>query len=606
MESDMYSKPCIENCDSAEVEATGNCDGSVVSGLKEEEKISMKRPFSASLDDNCSPEVEPQKKLCRYYYLDKCTKEQNCKYMHSEFPCKYYYFGLECHDGASCKLRHGSALEKSMQDALWEHVTTAPANMLQRFPCFPHVLLKKNFEERNDELLQMEQEGLINAEGKVTTVTNEFNDNLSTTLLCEAIKTFNNSCRKEEAFEQLSDLKEHLTQSQIVSLINFGVRTKEDLFMLGTSSLFKLGFEDETIIHIGNMKAAHRRESIYTGSDQNGNENNSLKENADVLGLEMPEKEICTPTNQQALTDQELLNILNDELNVSNASTVTQTDSWDNTIGSISICNSNNSSSLLSFTNDIEDRSPKETIAKTDNVCIGNFLNLGCSLSQLEVLEKDHGIHLAASLSQMNSIDLESPSSRLSQGDSVTGINAFKSESSHAQLMFNSVQKNSVEQKSVERTVEQTQKLNSLLTESNIEWTSQDSDISFDHLKQDSSTTDSANQSYGSDSDSQSVFRMPFKSIIDRYTPAKEINAFNGKFSTIYKLIPIDIPMPNFDRVRQSFVIKPTYSLDPRIQLMFNIGSTELRSLNHGNPNARDPRLHKQVPSPVFNAEIST
>ncbi|XP_058819976.1 uncharacterized protein LOC131682490 [Topomyia yanbarensis] len=622
-----------------------------------DKKMTVKRQFSADIDDSSLPELEPQKKLCRFYYLDNCTTEEKCKYMHADFPCKYYYFGFECRDGFRCKLRHGPALQQDMQEALWEHVTSAPANLLQRFPSFPHALLKKNFEERNDELLQMEQEGLIDGveEAPDKPVAKDLSDDLSSTLLSEAIKTFNRTNKQEEALVHQSELKEALTHEQIVSLANVGVRTKEDLFMLGATSFLELGFEYETIIHIGNLKEAHRRQSHYIENDEDINVNSCAKNtNSDVFELESPDKVVSISEDEHILTDQELLNILNDGLKGSTASTITETATCDDTITSISetdtsydncvikdddqkvvnTCSLNQNllnnelrgstastitetavkgDTITSIKNtdtnqencfDCLSKDNDQKVVNNSNNGIGNLLNLGYSLSQLEVLEKENGLQFVAkSSSQPDNVD-DSSSPILSQADNVAPLNAFKSDiSNQLELMLYPLaeQKESdrLVHESIQRTVEQVQKINSLLSEpkeQDIEWASEESDISFDNLKQDSSVTDSANQSYGSDSDSQTIFRMPFKSIIDQYTPATEIDGSNGKYPTVsFKLIPIDIPQPNFDRVRQSFVIEPTHSLDPRIQLMFNIGPTEPRHIEHTKVIARDPRLNKQV-----------
>lgn len=118
-------------------------------------------------------------------------------------------------------------------------------------------------------------------------------------------------------------------------------------------------------------------------------------------------------------------------------------------------------------------------------------------------------------------------------------LKAFRSDagSECLQLMFYASVKEKENDRqsldSIQRTVAQLKRIDSLLSEpkeQDVSWCSAESDTSGDYPKHDSSVSDSVNQSFGSDSDSQTCFRMPFKSIINRYTPAREIDASNGKY----------------------------------------------------------------------------
>lgn len=223
-------------------------------------------------DDTDAPEMEPQKKLCRFYYLDHCMKADNCSFMHSEFPCKFYYFGYECKDGKNCKLLHGSALDSDMKQALWLHVMSAPANLLQRFPCFPRVLLKQNFDDRHNELIQMEQEGLLEDDEPCLGKESVF-DPVSSTLLSEVIKTASKTQVMGDALTKLGELVEILTTEQIALLASIGVETMDQLFLMGASSLLELGFDFDTLIKIGNYKEKQRKQSIYTTEIDEENQN---------------------------------------------------------------------------------------------------------------------------------------------------------------------------------------------------------------------------------------------------------------------------------------------------------------------------------------------
>ncbi|XP_044763372.1 protein suppressor of sable isoform X2 [Coccinella septempunctata] len=55
--------------------------------------------------------VPPMKlELCKFYLMDCCAKGDNCSYMHSDFPCKFYHMGLPCNMGDKCKFSHGDPL----------------------------------------------------------------------------------------------------------------------------------------------------------------------------------------------------------------------------------------------------------------------------------------------------------------------------------------------------------------------------------------------------------------------------------------------------------------------------------------------------------------
>ncbi|CAH1184639.1 unnamed protein product [Phyllotreta striolata] len=90
------------------------------------------------LKNDCpySHEVSPPMKLelCKFYLMDCCAKGENCSYMHSEFPCKFYHTGLKCSQGDDCKFAHGKALSESLKQILFKHIETAPREILGEFP----------------------------------------------------------------------------------------------------------------------------------------------------------------------------------------------------------------------------------------------------------------------------------------------------------------------------------------------------------------------------------------------------------------------------------------------------------------------------------------
>ncbi|XP_053683706.1 protein suppressor of sable-like [Sabethes cyaneus] len=72
--------------------------------------------------------------LCKFYLMDCCAKREKCLYMHSDFPCKYYYLGLKCKDKEKCLFSHGEPLTEELRAILLKHLETAPQEILGDFP----------------------------------------------------------------------------------------------------------------------------------------------------------------------------------------------------------------------------------------------------------------------------------------------------------------------------------------------------------------------------------------------------------------------------------------------------------------------------------------
>lgn len=72
--------------------------------------------------------------LCKFYLMDCCAKREKCLYMHSDFPCKYYYLGLKCKEKEKCLFSHGQPLTDELRAILMKHLETAPQEILGDFP----------------------------------------------------------------------------------------------------------------------------------------------------------------------------------------------------------------------------------------------------------------------------------------------------------------------------------------------------------------------------------------------------------------------------------------------------------------------------------------
>ncbi|XP_053691804.1 uncharacterized protein LOC128740291 [Sabethes cyaneus] len=542
--------------------------------------IPTKRRFSGDSSDDETSGLGPQKKLCRFFFLDHCSKA-NCRYMHSEFPCKYYYFGLKCSEGHRCKLRHGKALQPDMQEALWNHVRTAPANMLQRFPCFPEVILQKTFDERHRELLLMEQEGLIedNYFPKIEPAYPVYS-----TLISEAIKTQ----LLEEAVGLASELKDILTCRQIVSLANNGVRSKSELLALSATKLVNLGIDNDTLMKVKNFPVDCQDSCL--------NEVKISADKANIADLELsaPKLEEQAVSAVTSVEKQELQNNLNDD---TSSSTVSITSSFEITPTSSNNSNDEGNETLSNCLDKCTVNFKEKNSEQPAVFRIGSLLNQGYTLSQMESLEKKQGVHLTLT----GTTEYKAThSENLGDLDS-TAIESFESDGyDKLQQMLNSENEdpNNSNLESAKRILEQIRKLDSFASdgkEVDVAWNNTESDLPVDIMNTDTSVVDSAFQT-NYNNDNQTGLPIPFQSSIDQYTPAQEIEASCGKFPFVsYSLIPIDIPVPNLQRVRQSFEVEPKYSLDPRIRIMFNVGSSEARPCTDAlKISARDPRLNKQ------------
>lgn len=106
--------------------------------------------------------------LCKFYLMECCAKGENCLYMHSDFPCKFYYLGMKNHNRETCKFHHGKPLTDQLRNILLKHLETAPKEIIGDFPRIPRenainliniqhqkLLVKYGMEPDNTLLAQM-------------------------------------------------------------------------------------------------------------------------------------------------------------------------------------------------------------------------------------------------------------------------------------------------------------------------------------------------------------------------------------------------------------------------------------------------------------------
>ena len=62
------------------------------------------------------------KPCCSLLENKKCTTEITCPYLHSDFPCKYYYLSLTCPQGNKCQFMHNGPLAPPLLEGLRSHI----------------------------------------------------------------------------------------------------------------------------------------------------------------------------------------------------------------------------------------------------------------------------------------------------------------------------------------------------------------------------------------------------------------------------------------------------------------------------------------------------
>lgn len=521
---------------------------------------------SAYIDDNSGLSgIVREKKLCRYYYLDHCMIAKDCSFMHAKFPCKFYYFGYECKDGKNCKLLHGRPLDPDMKEALWNHVMNGPANLLQRFPCFPQLLLEKNFNDRHNELVQLEQEGLLEM-NEVGYATASVSNPISKTISKQIQEMASKPQITDEVVAEMEALVDILTSEQIASLASIGVETLEQLLQCSASSLMELGFDYDTLIKIENFKELQRKTSIYTAEANGQKQGHTGVSTTDIFGSDGLDVSLPVPVDQPALTDQELLSILNEDQSASTVSEINRS-----SVSNIEILSGGVGETNISS---ISGRSFPEVNPHLNDAYSGvceRKVDVDTEINQDigfvdKALQSDAGTECLQLLHSPSVKEMENDKKSL---DSFPG--------------------SLDQQKRIDELLpRKKRKQNTIGSINETEFSGTQT------LRQSVPVTDGSTGLSENGSDGQKSIRMPFKSIINRYTPATEIDASNGQFPiTPYKLIPVEIPQPNFECIRRTFVTAPTYSLDPRIQIMFNVGSTEKRHVDASKVSIRDPRLKK-------------
>lgn len=119
-----------------------------------------KRKRDESDDEKHHRSNGPRKmELCKFYLMDCCAKREKCLYMHSDFPCKYYYLGLKCKEQDKCLFSHGNPLTDELRVILLKHLETAPQEILGDFPRINRESAVKMVNATHQKLLNKNKQG---------------------------------------------------------------------------------------------------------------------------------------------------------------------------------------------------------------------------------------------------------------------------------------------------------------------------------------------------------------------------------------------------------------------------------------------------------------
>lgn len=96
--------------------------------------------------------------VCKFYITGTCNKGNSCEFMHSDFPCRFYYLNISHppnSDGQNCRFQHGGPLPKRMIGFFLKHIEHWTRKLTQSIPhehekCFEDY--KRRFDERQENL----------------------------------------------------------------------------------------------------------------------------------------------------------------------------------------------------------------------------------------------------------------------------------------------------------------------------------------------------------------------------------------------------------------------------------------------------------------------
>lgn len=202
-------------------------------------------------DTNIEPKtVNKKRQVCKFFANSHCMKQNNCDYMHDEFPCKYYYLGVD-HPNNSCgtdskmeplcKFYHGPPLELPTRKILIKHIITAPSEILGDFPKFTPREVAEKFDAQHLVLMQKfaQKTPTINSNNDQGDTSSSTSSKIKKRTRWSPVSSSSSSSTiKKKNLDQLRDI---LMPKQITQLVLNGIESVEQIFDMSLTQLTKFG-----------------------------------------------------------------------------------------------------------------------------------------------------------------------------------------------------------------------------------------------------------------------------------------------------------------------------------------------------------------------------
>uniref|UniRef100_A0A1Q3EZ80 C3H1-type domain-containing protein n=1 Tax=Culex tarsalis TaxID=7177 RepID=A0A1Q3EZ80_CULTA len=221
--------------------------------------------------------------LCKFYLMDCCAKREKCLYMHSDFPCKYYYLGLKCKEQDACLFSHGDPLTDELRVILLKHLETAPQEILGDFPRINRESAIKMVNATHQKLTNKAGkasggggEGAAAADGeKIPSLLDMMvhggaGSKNRRSRWCD--KNPGNGSNSGEDFLSLKYLNGVISQEQIANLEDMGIHNLDQISQLTVAQLNELGLSISQIheLQLNALNMKKLRENIAKQEDSEG------------------------------------------------------------------------------------------------------------------------------------------------------------------------------------------------------------------------------------------------------------------------------------------------------------------------------------------------
>lgn len=544
--------------------------GSTYKKFNKRSSDSSKRNSKDKDDNN---EGYRKMELCKFYLMECCAKRDKCLYMHSDFPCKYYYLGMHCFqkDKDKCKFHHGEPLTDGLRAILLKHLETAPKEILGDFPRINRenaikmldttaaiLEIKSNPSSKNKHEKTTKIPSLLDMQiskpestGPFQSFMDEKHSKPKKTRWCSKDSTSSGSAPSTANYLNLKLLiGKLLTSSQVQQLENLGIETIDQLNSLTMANLNELGLSVDQMRAI-QLNALNINQlglsSKSKPTDSNIDQSNVIAVQDQIKSIIAPlsdskgdiDMRVLPPIPAPAIIDSKIgLKPIKEEFKSSI---------------------SKETSSSIDYSQYLKDSNIDSHSDDEDDLKINIKLDIDKNSDSSPI--HDPGI------SDLNEQDdfytnRKKLSSKAHSNSSDNDENS-ESESTSIKAATNSKQDNRVTM--YDTSTHETDKHSDLLNNAK-----QDTDMRV------------LNPQFPFDDDPSnenrsSKFSKNFLSI-SNYEPATEIDASITSHDPIeYKLYEVEMPKPDYSDIRRQFPT-PTFTLDPRLRRIFALHNPSVES----------------------------